>query len=130
MVHVQEAHMINIYTLGMDLETNNNDDSIDNSNCQSTPSADATMMPTVTQDNINNFLDCIDETQCPNSLDFNTQSSSSPVQSPIVDLKLNSVESAILSCSSRESSLSPQTILAQHSQSCLNPSTDEIVSKH
>lgn len=113
MVHVQDAHMINIYNLGTDLETNNNDDSVDNSNFQNTTNE------TDPHENLTNFLACIDDTQCQNSLDFTTQSMVT-TQTPIVDLKLNSVESAVLSCSSRESSLSPQMILSnQHSQNCL-----------
>lgn len=112
MVHVQESHMINIYSLGTDIETNNNDDSVDNSNFQGNTSDNS-------HENMNNFLGCIDDAQSPNTLDFNTQTHVA-AQSPIADLTLNSVESTVMSCSSRESSLSPQLILTnQHSQNGL-----------
>lgn len=112
MVHVQESHMINIYTLGTDIENNNNDDSVDNSNFQGNAGEN-------THENINNFLGCIDDAQSPSVLDFNTQAHVTG-QSPIADLTLNSVESTVMSCSSRESSLSPQLLLTnQHSQNGL-----------
>lgn len=128
MVHVQEAHMINIYSLGMDVESINNDDCNDNSSCQGDGGEGSLVPP---HDAMANYLGCIDNGGChQNGLDYHRQSPVAVVvdRSPIADLKLNSVESTILSSgSSRESSLSPQMILPnQHSQNCLIRNEDNV----
>lgn len=114
--------MINIYTLGMEIEPNNNDECLENTNCPS-DGAESTTNEPVPDAAISGFLECIDNGDClQNGLDFHRTSPSNASvgnRSPIADLKLNSVESTILSSggSSRESSLSPQMILSnQHSR--------------
>lgn len=133
MVHAQDAHMINIYTLGMESEPNNNDECHDNnSNGQSDGIASEGKTTTESESSYEAtmpaFLSCIDNENClqNNAIDYDNPQSSPDVTIgsddhhavPIVDLKLNSVESTVLSSgSSRESSLSPQMILNnQHSQ--------------
>lgn len=123
MVHVQEAHMINIYTLGMDVESNNNDECMDNTSAQTMP----------VHENMPSYLGCIDTNGAclQNGLELSPEAVVGN-RSPIVDLKLNSVESAILSSgSSRESSLSPQMIITnQHSHNGDNDVVSAVDDRH
>lgn len=115
--------MLNIYDLGTDLETNNNNtEYIDNAHDQ-TSTRDIPL-----QNVMSPQRDMIDQTENHSELIFNM--SSEAVHPSTVDLKLNSVESTVLSCSSRESSLSPQTVLSNlGSQRGLLGRDDIIVSK-